>query len=143
MRRQRRLLCACGLLGALLALAGCQRSHGKISGRETNSDLSSPASSVSPTKTEIVTAAWYNVPPDSIAQRRAPGEMTAAHDDLPLGTRVRVTDLENGRSVIVRITDRGIPRSKPRLDLCRPAAEQLGMIRKGVTRVRMEVFPNE
>ncbi len=69
--------------------------------------------------------------------------MTAAHDHLPLGTRIRVTDLENGHSVIVRITDRGIPHAKPRLDLCRPAAEQLGMVSKGVTRVRMEVLPNE
>src|SRR5438270_9055538 len=53
-------------------------------------------------------AVWYNVPPNSRAQRRGNGELTAAHNRLPLETKVRVTHLANGKSVVVRITDRGI-----------------------------------
>lgn len=89
-----------------------------------------------------VYATWYEVPADSLAARRAgPGELTAAHNHLPIGTRLRVTHLANGKSVIVRITDRGITGRKMKLDLCKQAAEQLEMIREGMAKVRMEVLP--
>ena len=65
---------------------------------------------------------------------------TAAHKSLPLGTRVRVTDLKTGRSVIVTITDRG-PFNRGRvLDLCTKAANALGMIGRGVVYVRADVM---
>lgn len=64
--------------------------------------------------------------------------MTAAHRSLPFGTRLRVTNLANGRSVVVRINDRG-PFVRSRIvDLSRAAAEQLDFINRGVTRVRLE-----
>lgn len=95
-------------------------------------------------KARDVYAAWYDVPPDSLAKRRAGlHELTAAHNKLPIGTRVRVTRLENGKTVEVRITDRGIRDRKVRIDLCREAAEQLEMLHKGVARVRMEILPDE
>src|SRR3984893_4297392 len=54
-------------------------------------------------------AVWYVVPANSLAKRRAgKDELTAANNRLPLGTKVRVTHLKNGKSVVVRITDRGI-----------------------------------
>lgn len=91
----------------------------------------------------IVRASWYDVPDDSLAKRRAGDhEMTAAHDRLPLGTVVRVTRPENGQSVLVRITDRGIHRKKIQLDLCREAAQQLGMVEKGIAKVRVEILPD-
>lgn len=63
--------------------------------------------------------------------------MTAAHRTLPFGTRVRVRDLETGREVTVRINDRG-PFVKGRIiDLSRAAAERLGLIQRGVGRVRV------
>jgi rare lipoprotein A len=66
-------------------------------------------------------------------------ELTAAHRTLPFGTVVRVTRLENGRSVEVRITDRG-PFIKGRIiDLSYAAAKRLDMIRDGVARVRLVV----
>jgi rare lipoprotein A len=89
-------------------------------------------------------ATWYDVPEESLAARRAvSNEYTAAHNRLPLGTLVRVTHLKNGKSVIVRITDRGITDRKVRLDVCKEAAEELGMVTKGVARVRMEIVPDE
>ena len=90
--------------------------------------------------TRVVFATWYEVPADSLAARRDEGELTAAHNHLPLGTRVRVTHLGNGKSVVVRITDRGITGRKMKLDLSKDAAEQLGMVREGMAKVRMEIL---
>jgi rare lipoprotein A len=65
---------------------------------------------------------------------------TAAHKTLPFGTRLRVTNLKTGRSVVVTINDRG-PFNRGRvLDLCTRAARALGMMDQGVTRVRAEVL---
>lgn len=65
---------------------------------------------------------------------------TAAHRSLPFGTRVRVTNLENGRSVVLVVNDRG-PFVRGRIiDVSRRAAAQLGFLRKGLTRVRVEVI---
>ena len=67
-------------------------------------------------------------------------DFTAAHRALPFGTLVRVTDLANGRTVTVEITDRG-PRIPTRIvDLSFAAADALGMLEKGVTRVKLEAF---
>lgn len=64
--------------------------------------------------------------------------MTAAHPTLPFGTRVRVTNLANDRSVLVKITDRG-PFVRGRIiDVSREAARQLGFLRKGLATVRLE-----
>jgi len=66
-------------------------------------------------------------------------KLTAAHRTLPFGTRVRVTFLENGKSVVVRINDR-FPNHKGRvIDLSRGAARAIGLIGPGTGRVRLEV----
>ena len=77
-------------------------------------------------------------------KRTASGEpfdqhgLTAAHRQLPFGTRVLVTNLSNNKSVVVRINDRG-PHTRGRLiDLSRQAAEQLGMLRSGTAKVRVQ-----
>ena len=68
------------------------------------------------------------------------GGLTAAHKTLPFGTRVRVTDSKTGRSVTVRINDRG-PFNKGRvLDLSTSAAKALGMTERGVVSVRADVL---
>jgi rare lipoprotein A len=70
----------------------------------------------------------------------ASGELTAAHPFLRFGTRVRVIGVRSGRSVIVRINDRG-PFSNGRIiDLSRPAAARLNMLTAGVTLVRLVVL---
>ena len=66
--------------------------------------------------------------------------LTAAHKSLPLGTKVRVTRVATGDSIVVRINDRG-PFVKGRvIDLSRRAARELGFIRKGLAKVRVEVI---
>ncbi|MBL4634238.1 MAG: septal ring lytic transglycosylase RlpA family protein [Kofleriaceae bacterium] len=67
--------------------------------------------------------------------------LTAAHRKLPFGTKVRVTHLGNGKSVIVRINDRGPFGNRGRiLDLSEAAATRLGMKRAGVARIKLEVL---
>ena len=69
-----------------------------------------------------------------------PGALTCAHRELPFGTRLRVTNLANGRSVEVRVNDRGPFAGDRILDLSRRAAEELDMIEQGVADVRAEVL---
>ena len=88
-------------------------------------------------------ASWYG--PRFHGEPTAQGELfnmnalTAAHRSLPLGTRVRVTHLENGRSVVVRINDRGPYKRGVIIDLSRRAAHEIGMVQQGRARVRVEV----
>ena len=72
-------------------------------------------------------------------ERFDPAKLTGAHRTLPLGTVVRVTNLLNGRSVRITINDRGpyIPRRD--IDLSYSAARAIGMLRRGVARVRIEL----
>jgi rare lipoprotein A len=66
--------------------------------------------------------------------------LTAAHRTLPFGTRVEVTNLENGRSVEVRINDRGPYVEGRVIDLTQAAARELGFLGRGTTRVRLKVL---
>ncbi len=66
--------------------------------------------------------------------------LTAAHKKLPLGTWVKVTNLKNDSSVIVKINDRLPARSKRTIDLSIKAAQQLNFVRAGLTRVKIEVL---
>ncbi len=65
--------------------------------------------------------------------------MTAAHKKLPFGTKVRVTNARNGRSVVVRINDRGPFIRGRTIDLSRGAAQKIGMISTGHARVKLEI----
>lgn len=89
-------------------------------------------------------ASWYGM--EEQGNRTADGEIfdrhqfTAAHRHLPFNTRVRVTNRENGRSVVVRINDRG-PYARDRvLDLSEAAAKALDMKKSGVVPVKIEVL---
>jgi rare lipoprotein A len=89
-------------------------------------------------------ASWYGG--DFNGRRTADGEvynmfgMTACHPTLPFGSVVRVVNLENNRSVVVRITDRGNLLHKRILDLSYGAAEKLAMVHSGVAPVKLEVL---
>lgn len=95
-------------------------------------------------ETQIGSASYYA---NMLAGRRTasgvrydPTAAVAAHRHLPFGTRLRVHNLSNGRAVEVEVVDRG-PFAKGRiLDLSRWAARELGFIRQGHTRVRIEVL---
>lgn len=90
-------------------------------------------------------AVWYG--PGFHGRRTASGErydmyaLTAAHPSLPFGTRVRVTNLKNGKSVVVRINDRGPFGGRYIIDLSYAAAKTLGAL--SATRVRVEVVGEE
>ena len=68
------------------------------------------------------------------------GTLSAAHKTLPLGTRVLVTDSRSGRSVVVRINDRGPYHGGRIIDLSRAAANQIGLTAKGVGRVKLQIL---
>lgn len=77
----------------------------------------------------VASGGWFN-----------PNAMTAAHKTLPFGTRVRVTNVNTGRSAVVTINDRGPYVAGRVIDLSKAAAGSVGMIGSGLARVRMEVL---
>jgi rare lipoprotein A len=66
-------------------------------------------------------------------------KMTAAHNTLPLGTYVKVTNLRNNKNVVVKINDRLHHRNKRLIDLTKGAAKKLGFIQSGITRVKIQI----
>jgi len=125
--------CAALLMAALIALSGC--------GRRKRAPAAPAAPSPGWTETGI--ASWYGNPYHG--RRTSSGEvfdmnqMTAAHRTLPFGAMVRVTNLDNRKTVSVRINDRG-PFSEGRIiDLSRAAAKEIGLIGPGTARVRIEL----
>ena len=88
-------------------------------------------------------ASWYG--PGFDGNYTANGEIydmdgvSAAHKTLPFGTIVRVIDLETGRSIVVRINDRGPFIEGRIIDLSKGAAEKLGIIQRGITRVGLRI----
>jgi rare lipoprotein A len=100
--------------------------------------------SKAPSHTLQGVASWYGYPHHgrltASGRRFDMYGLTAAHRTLPLGTRLRVTNLNNGRAVIVTVTDRG-PFVKQRvLDLSYAAARAIGMIGPGTAPVRLEIL---
>jgi rare lipoprotein A len=90
------------------------------------------------------TASWYRpkaaLKPTASGETPGSGALIAAHPTLPFGTLVTVTELASGRSVVVRIADRG-PFAKGRIiDLSPAAAAKLGMRQDGVAQVRIELY---
>lgn len=98
-------------------------------------------------QTEQGIASWYG--PGFHGRKTANGEiynmheMTAAHKTLPFGARVKVIDLETGRSVIVRINDRGPFVEGRVIDLSYAAARALGMEKKGTARVALKILQED
>ncbi len=89
-------------------------------------------------------ASWYG--PKFNGRRTASGEifdmnkMTAAHNTLPFGTIVRVTNIRNGKSVVVKINDRGPFKKNRVIDLSYKAAKKLGMIKMGTAPVKITIL---
>jgi peptidoglycan lytic transglycosylase len=125
----------CALLASLV-LSGC-------STMTPPSPASAPPAvpfSAAP-RARVITASWYGA---ELSGRRTssgevfnPNQLTAASRSLPIGSHVRVTNVSNGRTVVVRINDRG-PFVKGRsIDLSHAAAQHIGLTHKGVGRVRI------
>ena len=137
-------------LAAALLSSACGRRHtvAGVPPPPTSSGRTTPAPPLpgKPGTTEVGYASWYGDPYHG--RRAANGEiydknqMTAAHRTLPFETMVKVANLENGRSTVVRITDRG-PFVKGRIiDLSLAAAKQVAMIGPGTALVRLEILSN-
>jgi len=99
-----------------------------------------------PAFVQVGIASWYgphfNGKPTADGERFNKNAMTAAHRTLPLNSYVRVTNLANNRSVIVRINDRGPYKRNRIIDLSAAAARELG-IHDGIARVRVELLTSD
>ncbi len=167
MAKRLRLAALLGLLGLLGVLAGCAQSE-----RTPYTPSVTRAPEVPPVQMgtykvgrpyqianvwyypraeydydETGIASWYG--PGFHGQETANGEiydqnaMTAAHRTLPMPSLVKVTNLENGRSIRVRINDRGPFAHGRIIDLSKRAAELLGFMRQGIAKVRVQVLEDE
>lgn len=76
-------------------------------------------------------------------ERFDPGQLTAAHRTLPFGSMVRVTNVSNGDSVIVRINDRGPFHRGRVIDISHAAAREIGMHRSGTARVKLALLADD
>ena len=127
---------------AALLLANCSGpavTHGPIG---TSARATAPAQHAHRHATSVAHGGSVGTQAGSVgvASYYGAGGLTAAHRSLPFGTRVRVTNTANGRSVVVRIADRG-PFTRGRsIDLSRSAAQAVGMTDTGTAKVRMEVL---
>lgn len=123
----------------VLAFSGCTSEH---SGEQEKGSAASK-----PAHKEVGEASWYG--PGFQGQETSNGEtfdqkkMTAAHPSLPMGTEAKVTNLENGKKVEVRINDRGPYVENRVIDLSSAAANKLEMKEEGTTQVKIETKPTK
>jgi rare lipoprotein A len=128
-------------LPALFFVAGC----GSGSPRFTSKDRPDTGSREPSSSSQLVGVASYYAQ-DFNGRKTASGELydmndlTAAHRTLPFGTKVKVTNLDTGRSVVVRINDRGPFKDDRVIDLSLGAATQLGLIAMGTGRVVLQIL---
>jgi len=135
----RRAIAILGLTWAGLALAGCAKKHAHATAppppRAVTAEIRDG---------ETGLASWYGHPYHG--RPAANGEIydmegfTAAHRTLPFGTRVRVVNLTNDKTVDVRITDRGPFVENRIIDLSHAAAVAIGLIGPGIARVRLDIL---
>jgi rare lipoprotein A len=134
-------LAGCSLKQEPVPLPSVPRAHEKVAPAPVP-QAKEVAPAGKPATTQIGTASWYG--PGFHGRETASGEtfnqhaLTAAHRTLPLGTKAKVTDLETGQSVQVKINDRGPYVPGRHLDLSQAAAKQIGLTKKGVAKVKIE-----
>ena len=145
-------------LAAMVILSGfATDTAAPASARATDSTMvandvpsSEIVTTVHPPKTTVLTriksgmASWYGSVlqghPTASGRRFNMFEFTAAHRTLPFGSKVKVTDLRNHRSVVVTITDRGVLFPERVIDLSWAAAKELNMLKMGVDPVKLELI---
>lgn len=141
--RLKRRISQVTLLATVLTLASAM--DAPPTGASSKTSKAGPRKLPPRIREHVTYASWYGW---QFARRRtASGEpfnpmaLTAAHKTLPLGSRVRVTNLKNGRSVVVRINDRGPYHGDRGIDVSKEAARQLRMVSAGVAKVKLEELP--
>ena len=113
--------------------------------------IEQPSATVQPALTKIVAtqtgkASWYGNEAGSqtaSGERYNPSGLTAAHRTLPFGTKVRLTSIKTGKTVTVRINDRGPFHSRRIIDVSAGAAEAIGIKKAGIGEIRMEILALE
>jgi rare lipoprotein A len=133
------------LLTMTMIFVACGRKHSHVASVPSARPLpSKPAAAVPTGYTEEGVASWYGVPYHGRAA--ADGEiydmetMVAAHREMPFNTWLRVTNVANGKTVTVRVIDRGPFVTGRIIDLSKAAARQIDLLGPGVGRVRLEVI---
>src|SRR5271163_3448878 len=117
----------------------------QATGGHNNSKTNNPKSRVSQNRPyQVGTASWYGEQfqgkPTASGEPFDMRDFTAAHPSLPLGTFVKVTNLKNGKAVVVRINDRGPVVDGRIIDVSDSAAQILGFKARGVQTVRLDVY---
>jgi len=154
---RRRLARGLALFLCVASLGAAQGPNSSGSGHDRSSKTATstiaqranPKHPTKPSPYQVGTASWYGEQFDG--KETASGEpfdmydLTAAHPTLPLGTRVKVTNLRNRKSVVVVVNDRGPLVEGRIIDLSYGAAQRLGFEEKGLQRVRLDVvhYPAE
>src|SRR5512143_1226488 len=152
MKHPRQLLVMLGIGGAMLTVLspGCALPFGRrqtlpppVGAPQVKEEV---PNAEGPKVEQVGNAYWYG--PAQDGKETASGEtfdqkkLTAAHPTLPLGTKAVVTNLETGKSVEVTINDRGPFVKGRKIDLSKAAAQQIGMTKKGVAKVKIETKPH-
>jgi rare lipoprotein A len=132
-----------GIASTVLLLGGALATSDAVAQKNTKDAASRAAAAAPVADAQTGLAAYYS---DRLhGHRTASGQrynrnaMTTAHPTLPFGTKVKVTNVKTNKSVVVTVNDRGPTQADRIIDLSRAAAQQLGMIRTGLTEVRVEV----
>jgi rare lipoprotein A len=123
--------------GCYLFFASIITSCSKHNYSSTNNNFSSKKNS-SQTGNASYYADKFNGRSTANGERFSNSAFTAAHRKLPFGTQVKVTNLTNGKTVIVRVNDRGPFSGNRIIDLSKAAAQQIDMVRAGVAKVKIE-----
>jgi rare lipoprotein A len=97
------------------------------------------ATGTSPTNRDGIASFYTEDEQTASGEKYDPNKLTAAHPTLPFGTRVRVTNLVNGHSVVVRVNDRGPFIPGRVVDVSYSAAETLGIVERGIVKVKLDV----
>lgn len=134
------------LLTSILQLSAFPQSRktSKHSGRKSASSKKTRAKSKAVKRIEYGTASFYSNM--FVGRKTANGEifsqkkLTAAHNNVPLGTYLKITSLKSKKSVIVRVTDRLHQHNKRIVDLSRAAAVRLGTVGKGLIKVKVQIL---
>ena len=138
-RARRGLACVCASAWLLTAPAGGAQAN-------TADDVAALASAVERGVSLVHEGviSWYGAQfhgrPTASGELFDSNAFTMAHPTLPFGTQVKVTNLRNGRSVVVRVNDRGPHVGQRIADLSKAAAAQLGFLQRGLVRARIEVL---
>ena len=149
----RRGLACFALLGITFLAVGCAAPRNEAPPRAPGVDRGQARASTkeaapgSSSFEQVGLASWYGRAfagkPTASGERFDPDQMTAAHPTLAFGSKVRVTNLSNGQSVIVRVNDRGPFGGRRVIDISQAAAKEIGMHRSGTARVSLTLVADQ